>query len=109
MVIQKSPLGLRCNDESFAGALTFDHDGKKEGRREKYDLFAGTKPHVNHLVNHRTLAFHNPNHVPVDIELEAGDEGVAFRYCFTQSSSDVSATVLPVWASRTMVCFERGT
>ncbi|MGC9943969.1 MAG: hypothetical protein ABSE48_19250 [Verrucomicrobiota bacterium] len=50
-------------------------------------MFAGSTPHVNHLVNHRNLAFHNANHVPVDIELAAGDEGLAFRYRFTQFAS----------------------
>lgn len=33
--------------------------------------------------------FNNTNNVPIIIELAASDEGVAFRYRFTQSSSDV--------------------
>jgi alpha-glucosidase len=88
-VIQKSPLGLRRDDQGFEHSLAFDHAGKIESRREKYELFAGTQPHVNHVLNHRTLVFHNTNNVAIEVELAAGDEGVAFRYRFTQSSSDV--------------------
>src|ERR1019366_10804628 len=43
----------------------------------------------DHVLNHLTLGFHNTNNVPIEIELAASDEGVAFRYRFTQSSGDV--------------------
>src|ERR1035437_2141436 len=89
MVIQKSPLGLRRDDQDFERSLTFDYSGKFERRREKYELFAGTQPHVDHIVNHRSLMFRNTNNVPIEIELAASDEGVAFRYRFPQSSSGV--------------------
>jgi alpha-glucosidase len=89
IVVQKSPLGLRREDQDFEHFLVFDHAGRIEKRREKYELFAGTQPHVDHVLNHLTLGFHNTNNVPIEIELAASDEGVAFRYRFTQSSGDV--------------------
>ena len=89
IVIQKSPLGLLRDDQDFEHSLVFDDAGKIESRREKYELFAGTQPHVDHVLNHRSLMFRNTNNVPIEIELAAGDEGVAFRYRFTQNSSDV--------------------
>lgn len=89
VVIQKSLLGLRRDDQDFEHLLVFDHAGKIEKRREKYELFAGTQPYVNHFLNHRSLTFRNTNNFPIEIELAASDEGVAFRYRFTQSSSDV--------------------
>jgi hypothetical protein len=55
MVIQKSPLGLRRDDQDFERSLIFDHVGKIERRREKYELFAGTQPHVDHILNHRSI------------------------------------------------------
>jgi alpha-glucosidase len=88
-VIQKSPLGLQRDDQDFEESLTFANAGKIESRHEKYELFAGTRPQVDHLLNHRSLVFRNTNNVPIEIELAAGDEGVAFRYRFTQNSSDV--------------------
>jgi hypothetical protein len=89
IVIQKSPLGLRRDDQDFEHSLTFDQAGEIEQRREKYELFAGTQPHVDHVLTHRTIVFRNANNVPVEIELAAGDEGVAFRYRFTQSSNTI--------------------
>lgn len=89
IVIQKSPLGLRRDDQDFVHSLTFDHAKKIGARHENYELFAGTRPHVDHLVNHLELVFRNANRVPMEIELAASDEGVAFRYCFAQSSSKV--------------------
>jgi alpha-glucosidase len=88
-VIEKSPLGLLRDDQDFEHALVFARAGKPESRREKYELFAGTQPRVNHIVNHRTLTFLNASHIPMELELAASDEGAAFRYRFTQNSTDV--------------------
>ena len=88
-VIQKSPLGLRCNGQDFEHALAFGHAGSIEKRRETYELFAGAQPRVDHIVNGRVLEFRNPNNVPLAIELAASNEGVAFRYRFSQSSTNI--------------------
>jgi hypothetical protein len=89
MVIQKSPLGLQRDDQDFEHSLAFEHAGEIESRHEKYELFAGTQPHVDHVLNHRSLIFRNPNNVPIEIELAAGDEGVAFRYRFNETNDAV--------------------
>jgi alpha-glucosidase len=89
IVIQKSPLGLQRDDQNFERGLVFANAEKIESRREKYELFAGVQPRVNHLLNFRSLIFRNSNNVPIEIDLAASDEGVAFRYRFTQSSNDV--------------------
>jgi hypothetical protein len=89
IVIQKSPLGLRRDDQDFERSLVLDRAGKIEKHREKYELFAGVQPQVNHLLNYRSLIFRNTNNVPMEIDLAASDEGVAFRYRFTQNSSNV--------------------
>jgi alpha-glucosidase len=89
MVIQKSPLGLLCNDQDFGGSLTFAHAGPTEKRREKYELFAGVQPRVEHVLNFRQLEFRNSNNVAIDIDLAASDEGVAFRYRFPETNDTV--------------------
>ena len=58
-------------------------------RREKYELFAGIQPQLNHLLNFRDLMFHNPNDAPIEIDLAASDEGVAFRYRFPGTNDAV--------------------
>ena len=89
IVVQKSPLGLRCNDQDFEHGLVFERAGGVEKRREEYELFAGVQPQVNHLVNFRALTFQNKDGCPIEIDLTASDEGVAFRYRFAQTNSVV--------------------
>jgi hypothetical protein len=81
-VLPDSPLGLRRSDEDFSANLAFDHATKPKTQREKYELFTGPQPHINHLVNFRTLTFRNEHGAPLAIDLAASDEGVAFRYRF---------------------------
>jgi hypothetical protein len=88
-VIQRSALGLQRDDQNFESGLSFANAGKITSRREKYDLFAGTRPHIDHLLNHRTLTFHNTNDATLGLDLAASDEGVAFRYRFPENSSAV--------------------
>ena len=85
-VIRHSELGLRRDDQDFSRPLAFERAGPIEARRETYDLFAGLNPHVDHLLNHRTLAFRNSRQAALEIDLAASDEGVAFRYRFPDSS-----------------------
>jgi alpha-glucosidase len=89
IVIPASPLGLRRDDQDFEHSLKFDRAGKVRKRREKYELFAGVQPRVDHILNQRSLVFRNSNNMALEIDLVASDEGVAFRYCFPQRSSHV--------------------
>ncbi len=89
IVIQKSPLGLRCNDQDFETALSLSTAEKVFTRREKYQLFAGVRPQVDHRLNFRRLTFHNPQGALLEVELAASDEGVAFRYGFPETNSAV--------------------
>jgi alpha-glucosidase len=89
IVIQKSPLGLRRDDQDFERGLAFIDAGKVRSRYEEYELFAGVQPRINHLLNFRDLTFHNPGGAAVAIELAASDEGVAFRYRFPGTNDAV--------------------
>lgn len=89
VVIQESPLGLRRDDEDFEDGLVFERAGRVEKRREEYELFAGVQPRVNHRVNFRALSFRNRVGCPIEIDLAASDEGVAFRYRFTKTNGVV--------------------
>ncbi len=89
VVIQKSPLGLRCNDQDFEVGLSLSHAGKAHFKREKYQLFAGVQPKVNHLLHFRELTFCNSNGASIELDLAASDEGVAFRYHFSETNTTV--------------------
>jgi hypothetical protein len=89
IVIEPSPLGLRGNDQDFAAGLNLSRAGRPYSRREKYQLFAGVQPQVNHLLHFRRLTFHNANGALLALDLAASDEGVAFRYCFPETNPAV--------------------
>ena len=89
VVVQKSPLGLRRDDEDFERGLVFEKASDVEKRREKYELFAGVQPRVNHRVNFRALSFQNSGGSRIEIDLAASDEGVAFRYRFAETNDNV--------------------
>jgi len=89
VVIAKSPLGLRRDDQDFTRSLAFERAGKVERRREKYDLFTGPQPQVDHRLNFRRLTFRNTNNAAMEIDLVASDEGVAFRYRFPETNDTV--------------------
>jgi hypothetical protein len=89
LVLPASPLGLRRDDADFSTELAFDHAEKPQTHREKYELFAGPQPRVDHLVKVRTLTFRNRGGLPLAVDLAASSEGVAFRYRFTETNSQV--------------------
>jgi len=60
---------LRCNDQDFEKNLSLHSAGKAYSQREKYQLFAGVQPKVNHLLNFRRLTFHNSQGAPLEIDL----------------------------------------
>ncbi|HEX4350867.1 MAG TPA: glycoside hydrolase family 97 N-terminal domain-containing protein, partial [Verrucomicrobiae bacterium] len=98
IVIQKSPLGLRCDDENFTEALSFANVGAVRGEREKYELLAGVESHVNHRLNFRQLVFNNAKGAPLELDLAASDEGVAFRYHFAKTNQTVRVAELELTA-----------
>jgi alpha-glucosidase len=88
-VIQASPLGIRRDDQDFAEGLAFDHADPARRWREKYELFAGKTPHVNHLLSHRAVFFRSPKGASLEIDLAASEEGVAFRYRFPEKTGEL--------------------
>jgi alpha-glucosidase len=89
VIIQKSPLGLRRNDQNFDHALVLAAAGDVASRHETYNLFSGAHTHVDHDVNQRNLVFQNTNGARIEIDLAATDEGVAFRYRFPDTNRRV--------------------
>lgn len=89
IVVQKSPLGLRRDDQDFEHGLIFEKAGRIEKRPEQYELFAGVQAQINHRVNYRALDFRNTDGAPIEIDLAASDEGVAFRYRFAETNNVV--------------------
>ncbi|HTI73214.1 MAG TPA: glycoside hydrolase family 97 catalytic domain-containing protein [Candidatus Limnocylindria bacterium] len=89
IALPSSPLGLHRDDQSFTDGLKLESAGPVEHRRERYDLFTGNKVRVDNRLNQRSLAFANTNKALLAMDLAATDEGVAFRYRFPETASEV--------------------
>lgn len=87
-VLASSPLGLRCNDQDFSRGLKLERAGEREERRERYDLFSGAKPQVDQLHHRRSVVFSNAGGSRLILDLDAGNEGVAFRYRFPEGGAE---------------------
>jgi len=88
-VTQPSPLGLRRDDEGFERDLALEKAEESRSQVEKYELFAGVLPHVEHRLNWRSLWFRNNHRARLVVDLAAANEGVAFRYRFPETTNEV--------------------
>ncbi|MDB6077820.1 MAG: glycoside hydrolase [Akkermansiaceae bacterium] len=87
-VIAESPLGLQCPDQDFTRGLKLDSPGKEEKRKETYQLLTGVKTSVDQPHVRRSLSFTNATGAHLVVELDAGNEGVAFRYRFPETKGE---------------------
>ncbi|WP_035612130.1 glycoside hydrolase family 97 protein [Haloferula sp. BvORR071] len=79
-VLGESPLGLKLADQDFTKGLKLTASGEQEKQQERYELFAGLKPQVDQPHHRRSLSFANASGAQITLDLDAGNEGVAFRY-----------------------------
>jgi alpha-glucosidase len=79
-VLGTSPLGLKAGDDDFTRRLKLLSASMPEERREKYELFAGIRPQVDQAHRKLSLTLANDGGSRISLDLDAGNEGVAFRY-----------------------------
>lgn len=79
-VIRPSPLGLRLAGADLASGLTLREASAPRIVEEKYVLASGKRTHCVNRGRHQTLAFDNAQEQPLELDLRAFNDGVAFRY-----------------------------
>lgn len=84
IIIDKSPLGLLCNDQDFTQGLTISEITPVQERREKYQLKVANNEQIDQVFQTRSITFKNSSGALIIIDLIAGEEGVAFRYRFPE-------------------------
>ena len=87
VLLDHSPLGLKCSDQDFS-RLTLETIGETRERADRYELFAGPKPRVDQLHREMTLVLKNSEGSAIHLDLDAGNEGVAFRYRFPEKGAE---------------------
>ncbi len=90
-IIKKSSLGITSSDADFSTGLSFVSAASKK-IDERYTLSIG-KQKANHAQGNETvISFKGKDNTPVQIQLRAYNDGVAFRYYFPQVKSSMEIT-----------------
>ncbi|MBN1466475.1 glycoside hydrolase family 97 catalytic domain-containing protein [candidate division KSB1 bacterium] len=79
VVMDKAPLGLECEGESFAKNLVF-RTASFAKIDETYTLHNGKRRNLHSLANQLILALNNENGTDFELIVRAFDDGVAFKY-----------------------------
>jgi alpha-glucosidase len=82
LILGDSPLGLRLQDFDFLNGLRFDaaHPPAPRLIEENYEQAHGKRRLCRNRANHLTLPFRNTGGQPLELDVRAYDDGVAFRY-----------------------------
>lgn len=90
-VIANSPLGLECDNQDFTKGLTVAEISSTQEKREKYELKVANNKSVDHVFKTKSVTFKNNAGALMVVDLIAGEEGVAFRYRFTDKTEKTRA------------------
>lgn len=84
IVIHNAPLGLECDDASFSNNLVLVSE-KKSKIQDAYKLIVGKKLQFKVEANQREYHLKNANGNEISLQVRAYNEGIAFRYAFSQT------------------------
>jgi len=82
-LIYDSPLGLNFEGQNFMSGLSVTEISPVEEKREQYELKVANYKNIDHVLQHKSITFKNSEGALMILDLVAGNEGVAFRYRFT--------------------------
>lgn len=82
-IILDSPLGLTFENNDFTSGLSVVKVSSIEEKREKYELKVASNKVADHVFETKSITFKNQQGALMTIDLIAGEQGVAFRYKFT--------------------------
>jgi hypothetical protein len=83
-VVGDSPLGLALRGQQFVTGLRFDTAQPVRPLEEAYEMPHGKRRQCRNRANQLTLGFRNAAGLPLELDLRAYDDGVAFRYRLRQ-------------------------
>jgi alpha-glucosidase len=86
LVIQNAPLGLERDDASFSNNMVFISQ-KTSKIRDEYQLEVGKRLHINAEANQIEYLLKNANGDEISLQVRAYNEGIAFRYAFSQTDN----------------------
>ena len=86
LVILPSKLGIVRSDEDFTTALKIDSVSVVKLISDQYTLLHGKRVNCSYTGNRRIFYLSNANEKPIEIIFQISNDGVAFRYHFSEKS-----------------------
>lgn len=88
-VLQESQLGIALADADFTRGLTLVQVAPPTTVNDSYELWTGKKSQVSYRANEQVFSFENASQRKLDIIFRVSNDGVAFRYQLTDSSTGI--------------------
>jgi alpha-glucosidase len=88
-VLAPSTLGLVRNDGDFSTGLRLLNASAQKQEKESYTMVNAKKSNITYVANKKIFSLQNSRNQKMDIEFKVSNDGVAFRYVFPESSSDL--------------------
>jgi alpha-glucosidase len=89
LVIAPSKLGIVREDENFSEKLKLESATKAEVVKDSYHMLHGKRHDCTYTANKVVYHLRNATGKPMDIIFQVSNDGVAFRYYFPETSTDV--------------------
>lgn len=87
-VLQPSSLGLVRSDADFSKGLKVTGTSALQKVEDRYTLYTGKRVQNDYRANRRVLQLRNAEGQQMNIEFQASNDGIVFRYVFPGNSAD---------------------
>lgn len=88
-ILNDSELGVIREDADFSKGLSLDLVSGVYAVREKYKMLQGKKENINYSADEQILFFSTPSGEKMNIIFRVSNDGVAYRYEFSDTSDDI--------------------
>ena len=89
IVLEPSRLGLQRDDADFSHGLTLRSSSATERVEDRYELLTSKRGNSHYVAERKTFHFELANGKKLDVIFQLSNDGVAFRYVFPETSSEL--------------------
>ncbi|KQB43912.1 Glycoside hydrolase 97 [Flavobacterium daejeonense] len=88
-IMPDSPLGILRDDQQFTDNLKLVSESKSKEVNQKYEMISGKQKWCDNLGTEKVFKYVNTNNEPLNIVFRVYNDGVSFRYEFTNKSDSL--------------------
>ncbi|RZJ70574.1 glycoside hydrolase family 97 protein [Flavobacterium sp.] len=89
LVIGNSALGIVRKDGDFSKKLSVVSISSDKKITDNYQMYVGKQKNISYVANQKILHLKNASAQKIDIVFNVSNDGLAFRYIFPETTSDV--------------------